>query len=58
MGGALLGFELLALPLSGATPAVSRWGRDEILGNAAGALAFGLAVAAGQRYLPHTEGGE
>jgi hypothetical protein len=46
LGGALLSFELVALPLSGATPPVRKWGREELASDAINAFAYGLGTAA------------
>lgn len=51
LGGAVLGFELAALPLAGATPGVRRWGRDEIASDAVNTLAYGLVAAGTLRLL-------
>ncbi|MGI8847003.1 MAG: hypothetical protein ACR2GX_01865 [Candidatus Dormibacteria bacterium] len=53
-GGAILGatiwaFELAALPATGATPPLSKWGARAILGDGAQACAFGFTVAACHR---------
>jgi hypothetical protein len=45
LGGALYLFELVALPLSGATPSLSRWGWGAVLDDAAQTMLFGVSVA-------------
>ena len=46
LGGAVLAFELIALPLVGATPGLRQWGRDEIVSDGVNTLAYGLVAAA------------
>jgi hypothetical protein len=52
LGGALLAFEVTALPAIGATPQLSRWERAELGLDALNAALFGLVVAAVLRALP------
>ena len=42
---AIWAFELIALPLTGATPSLRDWGPRQILGDAVQALLFGVATA-------------
>jgi hypothetical protein len=51
LGTALAGFELCALPLSGATPRASRWEREELVTDLLNCWLYGLATAAVQRWL-------
>jgi hypothetical protein len=50
LGTVLAGFELCALPLSGATPRPSRWGREELSTNLLNCWLYGLATAAAHRW--------
>jgi hypothetical protein len=45
LGAAVFGFEVVALPGTGATPPLSSWGPEEVRLDAVNTLAFGLAVA-------------
>lgn len=46
LGAAVLGFEVIMLPATGATPPVSSWSRDELKLEVLNTTAFGLAAAA------------
>jgi hypothetical protein len=46
LGSSIWLFELLALPLSGATPASSRWPREEVWSDLANTSAYALVTAA------------
>lgn len=45
IGALIWSFELVALPLSGATPPLRRWGRVELWANLLNASAYGVVVA-------------
>lgn len=45
LGGAVLGFELIVLPLVSATPRIRRWGREQVASDGLNTLAYGLATA-------------
>ena len=51
LGAGVFVFELLALPLSGATPGLRRWGKSDIVGDAGQTLVFGLATASAMALL-------
>lgn len=51
LGAAVHAFELLALPLTGATPALARWPRMERLSLAFHTTIFGVAAELGRRAL-------
>ncbi|MDQ6944688.1 MAG: hypothetical protein M3256_00115 [Actinomycetota bacterium] len=46
LGAAVWIFEILALPATGATPPLRRWGRAQIAGDALQTMLFGTAAAA------------
>ena len=46
LGGAAFGFELIALPLVGATPRLRQWGRSEIAVDAVNTFTYGLVTSA------------
>lgn len=46
LGAAVLGFELVMLPATGATPPVSSWRGDELKLELLNTMAFGVAAAA------------
>lgn len=45
MGALIWSFELVALPLSGATPPLRRWSREELWTNLLNASVYGVVVA-------------
>ena len=52
LGAAVLGFELVMLPATGATPSVSSWRRDELKLEVLNTMAFGIAAAGVLRVTP------
>ncbi len=55
LGGAVFGFELMALPLSRATPALNAWGRRQVLQDALNTAVYGLVVALAYHLLSNEE---
>ncbi|MDR0358034.1 MAG: hypothetical protein LBJ87_01015 [bacterium] len=55
LGSAILGLELVTLPLSGATPPLREWGIRQVAEDAANAAAYGFVAAAVCRLLAPEE---
>jgi hypothetical protein len=54
LGAAVWAFELVALPLTGATPPLRTWGLRTILGDGLQALLFGIATASAHTLMEPT----
>lgn len=51
LGGAVMAFELIALPATGGTPPLARWNKDELCLDALNTSVYGLVAAATLRVL-------